>query len=832
MGRIAPTGASRPVRIPRRRTLAGGGRRTTTVVLAAVLFAVTGVVAPEAGGGPVSDGDYRATVRRTAHGVPHVLAADLGGAGFGQGWAYAEDRFCDLNDQVVKVRGERARWFGPGHEGLNIATDVAYRTLGLVDRAREQRRRLTGDAGELLAGYVAGYNAFLAQTGSAGLPGWCAGQPWVGPVTETDILAYQRDLAISASGQGLLVPIAVARPPDAAEQPLPVGSAALAGLVRNLLTQPWGDSSRGSNAWAIGADRSASGGGLMMMNPHFPWEGELRLWESHLTVPGRWNVYGASLGGLPGVQLGFNERVSWAHTVAAGSRHTLYSVDLVPGEPTTYLIDGRPEKMAARSLRVEVDWGDGRPRPLSYTAWSTRYGPVLDLSMVDPALAWTGTRAVTYRDANIDNDRLLEQWLAISRATDVAGVRDAVRRHQGVPWLNTLAADRNGDAWYADSSATPNLSPATTAAWSRSPVGLLDGSVSANGWLVREGARSPGLVPFAAQPQATSRDYLLNANDSHWFVARDRLLTGFSPLQGPEGHPLSARTRQNLRLVDATDARGRPHRLDAPALERAVLSGSSLTADALADTVITACRSRGSRPVQVDGTAVDLRVACAALGRWDRRFDVDSRGAVLWRETIRCVLAAHPTALHRTGPLFRTDFDPADPGRAPREPPSDTAPLLAGLACGTLRLQQAGFAADVPLGQAQYVVKAGRRLPVPGGPAEVGIANVVGNSALPGSTLEPGTPGGLRMAGSDLTSRGYPVNIGTSFVMVVAFTDDGPRARALLTFGQSADPRSPYFADQTALFAEARLREVRFTDADVAADPTLRSVTVTGPRPR
>ena len=339
-------------------------------------------------------------------------------------------------------------------------------------------------------------------------------------------------------------------------------------------------------------------------------------------------------------------------------------------------------------------------------------------------------------------------------------------------------------------------------------------------------------MPFAGQPQTTSRDYLINANDSHWFVARDRLLTGFSPLQGPEGWPLSARTRQNLRLVDSTDAGGRPRRLDAPALERAVLSGSSLTSDALAATVITACRARGSRPVRIDGRAVDLRVTCAALGGWDRRFDVGSRGAVLWREMVRCVLAAYPTALHRAGPLFGTDFDPADPGRTPRDPPTDTAPLLAGLACAALRLQQVGFAADVPLGQAQYAMKAGQRLPVPGAAAEVGIANVVGYSALPGSSREPATPSGLPVAGSELTSRGYVVNLGTSFVMVVAFTDDGPRARALLTFGQSANQRSPHFADQAALFEEARLRDVRFTEAAVAADPALRSVTVTGPGQR
>ena len=41
----------------------------------------------------------------------------------------AEDRFCDLADQIVKVRSERSRWFGPGQDGINLATDFGYRAV-------------------------------------------------------------------------------------------------------------------------------------------------------------------------------------------------------------------------------------------------------------------------------------------------------------------------------------------------------------------------------------------------------------------------------------------------------------------------------------------------------------------------------------------------------------------------------------------------------------------------------------------------------------------------------------------------------------------------------
>ena len=44
-----------------------------------------------------------------------------------------------------------------------------------------------------------------------------------------------------------------------------------------------------------------------------------------------------------------------------------------------------------------------------------------------------------------------------------------------------------------------------------------------------------------------------------------------------------------------------------------------------------------------------------------------------------------------------------------------------------------------------------------------------------------------------LRTDGYPINSGSSFVMALEFTDDGPRAMALLTYSQSGDPDSPHF---------------------------------------
>ena len=74
---------------------------------------------------PLGDGQFQATIRRTTDGVPHIVANDWGSLSFGQGYASAEDRSCDLADQIIKIKGERAKWLGEGDKNANIDSDFA-----------------------------------------------------------------------------------------------------------------------------------------------------------------------------------------------------------------------------------------------------------------------------------------------------------------------------------------------------------------------------------------------------------------------------------------------------------------------------------------------------------------------------------------------------------------------------------------------------------------------------------------------------------------------------------------------------------------------------------
>jgi len=52
----------------------------------------------------------------------------------------------------------------------------------------------------------------------------------------------------------------------------------------------------------------------------------------------------------------------------------------------------------------------------------------------------------------------------------------------------------------------------------------------------------------------------------------------------------------------------------------------------------------------------------------------------------------------------------------------------------------------------------------------------------------------------------------------VEFTPQGPKARSVLAYGESNDPASPYHTAQAEMFARGEFKDVRFTEAAIAAD--------------
>ena len=727
---------------------------------------------------------------------------------------------------------------------------------------------------ELITGFTAGWNAHLAEVGADGLAGWCAGAGWVRPLEPVEVYAYERSIALLASSGQFVDYIASAQPPGAA---LPTTDEAAVGETEAdgaATGDKPADSASGaivprpevigSNGWAIGTERSADGGGLLLANPHFPWEGELRFWEAHLTIPGELDVYGVQLSGLPGISIGFTEHVGWTHTASAGNRFTAYRLELVPGSPTTYAYGDGQREMTSRDVTVDVRRDDGSVEAVVRTVWSSHYGPIVDF----PGFGWTEQAALTYRDANIDNDELADHDLGMLAADDLADVVEVHERVNGVPLFNTVAVSDDGRAWYADTSATPNLSDEAIAGYratlesdpvvqiaADNQVVLLDGSDPTYEWVEEEGARDPGLVPAAEQPAVERDDYVFNANGSFWLPHASEVLEGdYSPLHGAQRTAPSPRTRENavvLRDTTPTGPAGADGAFTLDELADAALQNRGYTSRALLEPVVERCRGATTPsifsvpPIQIavpaqeptaDGAAapaplpaatIDVGPACRVLGRWDGVYDLDRVGPPIWRELMAQYERADMT---KAGALWAEPFDPARPvdtpaGLAPAPGGGAPDPVLVNLARAVQSLDAAGFAVDATLDEMQFALRDGERIPMHGGD-DYGTTNVVGwvpgadasilDPALAEIAYEPLVPGSTlaRLDGM----AGYPVNVGTSFLLALAFTEDGPQARAFLAYGDTEDRTSDTYSAATEALSAKAWREVAFTDEAIEAD--------------
>ena len=792
-----------------------------------ICLLVTGLLATL--GLACSSGDsFDAEIRRTSHGIAHIEADTLAELGFGEGYAQAQDHMCTLSDVVIRSIGERAKYFGPGPDNAHIHNDVTMKGLRILEDATRELEAMDETSRGWTEGFVAGVNQYLEDTGADQVPGWCQGESWVRPITAAELVAYQRSVTtILGRFDGM---IATAAPPSSAAD-----EARAADFVPSWdEVERRQDTDQASNGWGIGRDRSSTGGGMLVANPHYPWLGSNRFWEKHLRLrdgspDGELDVYGVGLIGIPGVAIGFNRAVAWTHTVSAGKRYTAYLLTLNPENPTQYRYGDEWRDLEMRTVNLDVAAeADATTASQEHTIWMSHYGPIVNF----PGMGWTAENALAIRDANFENEESRMQWLAMDRAQSMDEFQQAHADWGGLPWVNTISTSADGRAWYIDSSSTPNLSDEAMAAflesteqnpvvgsfWDRGIV-LLDGSDPRFEWQAADGARDPGVVSYAQMPKTERTDYVFNANDSYWLNNSSALLTGYSPLMGGEGTVRTLRTRRNdvtLSDTSAAGASGEDGKFDLDELSAAILSNVSFAADLLQDQLVERC---SRQPVFQLGatrdTRVDLTQACDVLAAWDGHYDLDSRGAVLFREWISQYTI--PDTLD-AGDLFAVGYDPANPVETPNTLVRGSL-AMERLAKAVQLLESQGIALDAPLGEVQYAQRGSKRIPMHGGDGTLeGIENFVRNHRN-STTLEPQVDPPSLEDSRFLTADGYPVNSGTSFIMALQYQDDGtPEAQAFMTYGQSGDPTDEHFWDQTELFSKKQWRPILFEESAIAAD--------------
>ncbi len=778
------------------------------------------------GGSPT--GEFGATVRRTRNGVAHIDARDEASLGYGVGYAFAEDNLCTIADSYVTVAGDRSKFFGADKTWYfsgnsqtvpNLDADAYYRWInarGFVEKLADEAppRGPLPEVKALVTGYVAGYNDYLDDVGGAdGLPDpRCRGAEWVRPITTTDVYRRFYQLASLASG-GVAIPGITNAAPTV--DPAPARDSAQQRDLALELKRRLQAGGIGSNAIGLGGDATDDGLGMMLGNPHFPWHGAERLWQVHLRIPGKMDVSGSALYGVPLVLIGHTRGLAWSHTVATAYRFTPYEEKLNPTNPRQYFLDGQIKDMLATTVEVP---GEERPR--------RQADDPRDRSRPGPHVA-PRPAAVPVEPG----DRLLP---------------GGFQRHE-LPLPQPLLRER-------PRPVRPRV-PRDPGALPGDPVGQLAGRGPQGRELLLDERRDAGRhrrARAALQRRARGGDVRVDRAAGARRLTRCLRLGGLpegrgtrDPGQRQDPVPVPARLRrerQRLALDDQSGAapRGlRPHhrhrahgahaadparRPDHPGpprregrqarqplhasadLENSITGNRQYLGELWRDELVALCRANPT----MDG--VDVSKACDVLAAWNLTDELDAPGALLFRRfAARAFPATQSLPAGTQGSnefgvrAFRVPFDPADPVNTPRGL-ADTPLVRSALATRSRMFRRRACRSTPPCASRS------RRRPAD----RDGRDPWRTRAGLACSTPSP--PRGSR-------ARAIPDVIhGSSFVMVADFEAKGCPARSetFLTYGQSENPSSPHRTDQLHSFSEEQWNRPPYCRRDVLAAPEQR----------
>jgi acyl-homoserine-lactone acylase len=517
---------------------------------------------------------------------------------------------------------------------------------------------------------------------------------------------------------------------------------------------------RGSNGFAIAPKLTQAGHALLLINPHtsFYFRPEVQM----VSEAGL-NAYGAVTWGQFFIYQGFNERAGWMHTSGGGDVIDEYLETITEKEGQffyRYGAETRPLRAVPIALPYKTANGMASK---TVTAYFTHHGPVVRTAQ---------GKWVTVQLMNEPVQALMQSY-GRTKTTNYAAFLDVMQLRTNSS-NNTVYADRDGTIAYFHGNFLPRRDPRFDF---RHPV---DGSDPATDW---QGLHAVSETITLHNPAS---GYIANTNNWPFSGSGDS-----SPRVADYARYMWA-LPENARGVHADRVlRGKTGwTLDS------MLAGaydSYLTAfEPLVPQLVTAWEALP----QNDPLKARLAAQVAALRRWDLRWSTASTAtslAIYWGQDMVAVNKERAKAAEVPAVDFITTR------LTPRE-------RLDALARASGKLEQDFGTWQTPWGE----INRFQRL---SGAVEQQYDDSKPSYPVGFASANWGSLASFGMVAKQTTKRIYG-DRGNSFVAAVEF---GPRVRAksILAGGQSADPASPHFNDQAAMYSRGEFKDVLFYKEDI-----------------
>lgn len=528
---------------------------------------------------------YDAEIIRDEWGVPHIFGETDADASFGLAYAHAEDDFETIQETVAATRGMLARY-----RGTNAApTDYIVSLFGVWDTLDENYANgIPQDVKDIADAYAAGINLYAAENPD---------QTWAGlaPFTGKDVIAgfvfktpffYGLDKTLLALFEG---------DTDRELALAPMGDQTAWRIQKNTGAE------RGSNGFAVSANRSDDNRTRLVINSHQPMTGPVAWYEAHLVSKQGLDITGGLFPGTPIILHGFNRHLGWANTVNHIDLADVYQLTVNPDNAMQYRLDGawHDFEVSEASIMVRL-WGPFA-LPVKRKVLRGMHGPVIQRDGKSFALRYAG----------MGEYRQLEQYYKLNKADSFPSFMDAMAMN-ALPSINYVYADKDDNIGFIHNAQYPARNNAWD--WQKD----LPGDRSD---LIWQGYRPYDAVPKLINPQS---GFVFNSNN-----------TPFSATDGPdnlrlENFPQSMglavnQTNRSMRVIELMNGT-RP-------ISRQRLLDLKFDDDYAAQSdpvrrvgIITAYNAAGD-PMLAD--------AIAHIAAWDRSTDIENRHAALVITTLR-----------------------------------------------------------------------------------------------------------------------------------------------------------------------------------------------------
>jgi acyl-homoserine-lactone acylase len=519
----------------------------------------------------------------------------------------------------------------------------------------------------------------------------------------------------------------------------------------------------GSNGFAIAPANSASGHALLLINPHtsFYFRSELQM-----TSGEGLDTYGAVTWGQFFIYQGFNQHNGWMHTSYGGDAIDEFAEEVTEKPDGLYYRYGKEmRKVTVGRISIPYRNKDGGTASRDFTVYHTHHGPIVRAEK---------DRWIAFKILESPVKALSQSFLR-TKTHDYASFYQTQEMRTDTS-NNTVYADADGTIAYFHGNFIPKRDPHFDY------THVVDGADPATDW------QGPEKLENTIMVKNPKVGWVMNTNNWPFTAAGPD-----SPKQ--ENYPRYMwSVGENPRGHHAIDVLTGKHDFTLDSLIAAAYDPHLTGFDVLIPPLLAAYDSLA----QSDPRRAALKEPVESLRAWDHRTGTESVPtalAIYWGNAL----------IEKKGVLAREFDEPVFDFLADHLSDEDR---LDALSAAITKLTEDFGTWKTPWGEINRFQRRTDDIVQPFDDAAPSLA--IG--------MAPSRWGALASFDSSkphLTKRIYG-SVGNSFVAVVEF---GPtiHAKAVMTGGDSGDPSSKHFNDQSEIYSKGRFRDVLFYKPDVEA---------------